>query len=257
MSGVFQTSARRLWRRVRGRSGELAARGWRAEAGTEPVPIQRLASPLRYDLVVRRDFLALCADHADHGGEADDRLTNLARSTSYWDWWTEVYCPRSAPELANDPVARGAGFVARVRASFELCRSFRERGFDASQPILLHGCERTLATDSGKQVEARLFAGDGCHRLALLWLAGQKALEPGQYRVRQQRAYAPLDNTFRLRETLREDPRAYLRFIASSYSDFEFGDARDLADWVRANAPERTAELDSVLRADAILSSGI
>lgn len=257
MSGVFQTSARALWRRVRGRSGELAARAWRAEPGVEPVPIHRLASPLRYDLVVRRDFLALCADHADHGGEGDDRLTNLARSTPYWRWWTDVYVPRSAPELAGDPAARGAAFSARVRATFELLVSFRERGFDPSQPILLHGCDRTLPTDTGKQVSARLFAGDGCHRLALLWLHGQKALEPGQYLVRHQRAYAPLDNTFRLREHLREDPRAYLRFIASSYSDFEFGDARDLCDWVRANAPERAAELDSVLRADAILQPGI
>jgi hypothetical protein len=48
-----------------------------------------------------------------------------------------------------------------------------------------------------------------------------------------------------------------LRFIASTYSDFEFGDARDLCDWVRANAPDRAAELDSVLRADAILSPGL
>jgi len=257
MPRVFQTSARALWRRVRGRSGELAARAWRAEPGTEPVPIHRLASPLRYDLVIRRDFLGLCADHADHGGLADDRLTNLARSTPYWHWWTEVYCPRSAPELANDPSARGAGFVARVHASFALVQSFREHGFDAAQPIVLHGCEKTLPTDSGKRVQAKLFAGDGCHRLALLWLSGQKALEPGQYLVRRQRAWAPLDNTFRLRELLREDPKAYLRFIASSYSDFEFGDARDLVDWVRANAPERAAELDSVLRADAILHTGL
>src|SRR5262249_3495621 len=156
MSGVFQTSARALWRRVRGRSGALAAKRWRAEPGTEPVPIDRLASPLRFDLCVRRDFLALCADHAEPGGEADDRLTNLARSTAAWQWWTEVYCPRSAPELVNDPAARGAGFVQRVKASFALYQSFREHGFDASQPIVLHGCERSLPTDTGKQVQARL-----------------------------------------------------------------------------------------------------
>ena len=257
MSGVFQTSARALWRRVRGRSGELAARAFRAEPGSEPVPILRLASPLRWDLVVRRDFLALCADHADHGGLADDRLTNLARSTPYWHWWTEVYCSRSAPELANDAAARGAGFVARVHASFALVQSFRERGFDPTQPIVLHGCEKTLPTDTGKHVQAKLFAGDGCHRLALLWLGGQKALEPGQYLVRPHRAYAPVDNTFRLRAILREDPKAYLRFIASSYSDYEFGEARDLVDWVRANAPERAGELESVLRADAILQTGL
>jgi len=254
MSGGFQTSARALWQRVRGRSSELAGRA-RGEPGSDPVSILQLASPLRWDIAVRRDFLALCVDHADHGGGADDRLTNLARATSYWRWWTDVCCARSA--LANDPTARGAGFVARVHASFALVENFREHGFDSKRPIVLHGCDRTLPTDSGKQVRARLFAGDGCHRLALLWLAGKEALEPHQYLVRRQRAYQPLDNTFRLREVLREDPRGYLRFVASSYSDYEFGDARDLVDWVRANAPERAGELESVLRADAILSTGL
>jgi hypothetical protein len=256
MSGVFQTSARSVWRRVRGSAGALAAsRGWRVRPGTERVPISGLASPLRYDLEVRRDFLGLCVDHASRGGECDESLTIQARSTAYWLWWTHVYCPRNAPELCEDPAARGRAFAERVRASFALCQSFAERGFDPQHPIVLREAERVLPTETGKTVTARLFAGDGCHRLALLWLAGQDALEAGQYVVRAQRALTPLDNTYLLRDALRDDPRAYLRFLASSYTDFEFGDVRDLLDWVRHNAPLRLPELTSVLRADALLSA--
>jgi len=254
MPSGLETSARVLWRRLRASAGELAAaRGWSVAPGTEPVPIRMLASPLRFDLEVRREFLRLCALHAERGGEPDESLSSIARSTPYWLWWTEVYCPRNAPELAADPLARGRAFSERVRASFELCRSFAKIGFDRRRPIVLRRAERLLPTDTGKAVTARYIAGDGCHRLALLWLAGQKELEPGQYVVRSKRELRPLDNTWPLREVFRDDPGVYLRFIASGYAEREFGDVRELAEFVRARAPERLDELRSVLRADAIL----
>lgn len=232
----------------------MTARGWRVQPGTEPVPIRTLASPLRYDLVVRRDLMGLCAQHAERGGECDAPLISRARSSPYWLWWTHVYCARHAPELRADRAALERGFAARVRASFELCRSFSRCGFDPARPILLRSAERVLPADSGKTVSARLFASDGCHRTALLWLRGQKVLEPGQYVIRTQREFAPLDNTFLLRDALRDDLPAYVRFVASAYAGHAFEDARELVDSVRKHSPERVEELLSVLRTDALVS---
>ena len=253
MSSLLPPSARSLWLRTRLRAGSLLSGGsWRLERGRERVPIARLASPLRYDLEVRREFLRLCLAQLERGGECDETLTGVARSTPYWLWFTEVYVPRSAPELAQDPAARGRAFVERVHASFELAKSFRQRGFDARSPIVLRAARVILPSDSGKLVRAPYYAGDGCHRIALLWLSGREALEPGQYVVRRQRELAPLDNTYRLREALRADPAAYLRFIASGYVDRPCASARELVERVRAATPERVDELVAVLAADAI-----
>jgi hypothetical protein len=239
VSSLLPPSVRALWLR------------WRLVPGREPVPIARLASPLRYDLVVRREFLRLCLAQLERGGECDESLTGVARSTPYWLWFTEVYVPRSAPELARDAAARGRAFTERVRASFELAKSFRERGFDARHPIVLRAGREILPTDTGKLVRAPYYAGDGCHRIALLWLSGREALEPGQYMVRRQRALAPLDNTFRLREGFAGDRAAYLRFIASGYAEGEFASEAALVAHVRAREPERADELVSVLAVDA------
>jgi hypothetical protein len=241
-----------FWARARSRVGALVTGHWRLEPGRVPVPIRMLASPLRYDLEVRRDFLALCVAHLERGGNFDEDLTGLARSTSYWLWWTEVYIPRSAPKLAADPVARGAAFAERVRASFELCRSVRENGFDSRQPIVLKAARHVLPTETGKHVDARVFAGDGCHRLALLWLGGQHELAPGQYVVKHYRSLAPLDNTFRLRAAFEGDARAYLRFIGSGYGVYEPTSRHELIARLRVAAPERLPEVESVLGVDGI-----
>lgn len=252
MSGELESPGGALWARARRRVSALVSGRWRLEPGRAPVPIRTLASPLRYDLEVRRDFLAHCVAHLQRGGECDEQLTGLARSTSYWLWFTEVYIPRSDPKLAADPVARGRAFAERVRASFALCRSVLENGFDARQPIVLKSARAVLPTDSGKRVQAPLFAGDGCHRIALLWLSGQAALEPAQFVVRHYRTLAPLDNTFRLREAFAGDARAYLRFIGSGYGIDDPLTASELIARLRARAPERVDEVETVLRIDGI-----
>lgn len=241
-----------FWQRARRRAGSLVSRAWRLERGAVPVPIRTLASPLRFDLEIRRDFLQICAEHLERGGECDDVLTGLARESSYWLWWTDVYCPRSAPQLLSDPIARGKAFAARVRASFELCRSLRERGFDSGQPIVLKAADRVLPTDTGKTVGGPFFAGDGCHRIGLLWLSGQSELAPGQYVVKRYRELSPLDNTFRLRAAFAGDPRAYLRFIGGGYGVYEPMSGAELIARLRVTAPEREAEVESVLRVDGI-----
>ena len=96
------------------------------------------------------------------------------------------------------------------------------------------------------------FAGDGCHRLALLLVVGVRALEPETYKVKICRKWSPLDYTHSLIRLLDLNPRDYLDFVASGYSDRSFQTRRELRDWVATNTPERLGELDSVIAADTV-----
>jgi hypothetical protein len=246
VSGIHQPSPRAFWARTRSRLGALVAR--RPEPGREPVAIAELASPLRLDVVLIRDFLRLCTQHFERGGACDESLTGVARSTSYWTWFCEVHVPRAAPELAGDPGARGRAFVARVAASFALARELRERG--VAPRVVLRSARQILPTETGKPVRARYHPDDDAHPLALRWQAGQDVLAPADYAVRRERALAPLDHTRALLAAFDDDPRGYLRFVASGFGQAEPANARELVARVRADAPERAAELEAVLRAD-------
>jgi len=67
-------------------------------------------------------------------------------------------------------------------------------GFDSAHPIALNAGELVHPTASGKRTAAELYAGDGCHHLALLMCAGRERLEPGEYVVRRFVEYTPRDN---------------------------------------------------------------
>jgi hypothetical protein len=66
-------------------------------------------------------------------------------------------------------------------------------------------------------VTHRLFAGDGCHRLALLLGAGQAELLPSQYRVRRYLALVPADTTGPLLSRTGATWPDYRSFIALGY----------------------------------------
>ena len=91
-----------------------------------------------------------------------------------------------------------------MRESFELCRALRERG--ELPRIVLHVAREVLPGAGGALVRAPYYAGEDAHAIALVWASGQDALEPGQFSVRRERAFAPLDATSRLREALRAEP---------------------------------------------------
>jgi hypothetical protein len=108
----------------------------------------------------------------------------IAAQCPYHTWFERVYCHRFDPGLLRNDDARWRAYCRRVQASARLYFSFEKHGFLPDHKITLRSGRRILASDSGKPVSARVFAGDGCHRLALLLKQGALVLKPGQYVVK-------------------------------------------------------------------------
>lgn len=96
-----------------------------------------------------------------------------------------------------------------------------------------------------------LYAGDGCHRLALLINAGHTSLPPAWYRVSRRARRSVIDNTYPLLSMLPLSQADYLRYISLGYSDRTFTDVDALLADVARYRPDRLHELRSVLAIDA------
>ncbi len=228
----------------------------RTEAGTEPVGIDDLISPLRYDVLVRERFLDRIASAS---GPADiDAAIASPEGHDYRSWFERIVVPRFHPRLAGDPAAVAGAFAERVRRSADLCESFAAAGYDPAQPLLLRSGRRIASTATGKRMERRLFVGDGCHRLALLRRNGATELEPDAYRVEIAPTLTPLDNTAELIPLLGLRPRSYFRFLALAYAPGADCDTEEqLRRHVVAERPDRLRELEGVLRIDLPLLDAV
>ena len=215
-----------------------------------PISIDRLICPLRYDLWIRTEFIHLLRN-AWALYEADlDAFCERPEARAYFIWFKEVECARFHPVLYPHEGLLRRRFLRRVHDTARLWRSMTTEGYDRSKPIrLVSG--RSIGTVNGKRVAARLFAGDGCHRLACLYDAGHTRLEPGHYEVELLRRFQPLDNTAILVPALQLDRAAYLRFISRFYCD---GTPASTVDEIRrqvaAHEPQLLPELESVLAYD-------
>ncbi len=239
--------------------GPLRRRSW--AAGAAPVDLDDLVSPLRYDIVVRARFLEFLGERLDRAGRDLDGLVDEALSHPYHCWYTTIALARYRPREAADERRRLAAFRRRVRASLELLASFGRRGFDPRFPVSLRTAVPGAATATGKVVPRPLYAGDGCHRLALLLASGHKRLEPGWYRVLRDPLPAPIDNTRALLGPLRVGRDEYHRFLSLAYAGAGAG-AQDrtgggrpagrdaLLRHVAAHRPDRLRELLQVLEID-------
>lgn len=231
--------ARRLLRRV----------SHTRETGTEPVLIDELVSPLRYDVLVRERFLDRISGLRDPA-ELQDAVASPA-GRDYFTWYSRIVVPRFLPEIVGDHDAIDVAFSDRVRRTVELSRSFASAGYDPTQLVLLHSGRRIAPTSTGKRLERRTFAGDGCHRLALLRLHGVTVLEPGSYRVEVAPTLSPIDNTAELIAPLGLTRRAYFEFLSLAYAPGTICPTeRELLERVRARSPERLEELGRVLGVD-------
>jgi 2-polyprenyl-3-methyl-5-hydroxy-6-metoxy-1,4-benzoquinol methylase len=219
--------------------------------GVQPVDILGLISPLRYDVLVRREFFELLAAEEKLAREDFERFVALAGAGPYREWFERVYCVRFHPELIQNKAERDRAFRERVRRSAALYRSFRDAGFQAQHRITLKSGREILPSDSGKRVAAGLFVGDGCHRLALLLMSGATRLEPGQYRVKVKPRYAPLDNTLLLLPALGLTEKSYAAFVSHAFDERGHDSLAGLEKAVAARAPHRAAELREILSRDA------
>jgi hypothetical protein len=219
--------------------------------GDEPVDLAELVSPLRYDVLVRARFLELLGERLDRVDTDLDGVVREAAAHPYHTWFNTIALPRYRPRTAASERRRQQAFRERVLRSAALLVSFRRHGFDPRYPVSLRTAAPGAATSSGKVVPRRLYAGDGCHRLALLLAAGQGVLEPAWYRVRAEPLAAPLDNTHTLLGVLRVEPTDYYRFLSMGYGLAELAtDRESLLRHVAAHRPERLAELELVLEID-------
>jgi hypothetical protein len=230
-----------------------AGNPFRERSGREPLDIQRLVSPLRYDVLVRGQYFDFCEARRAQIDRDLDAHVAASRAHPYYVWFRAVACAIRMPELLADEAALERAFAARVRRSVALLESFRAHGYDAAEPLVLASGRRIEPTDTGKQLAGPIFTGDGCHRLALLLRAGVRRLEPSWYRVRTFRRYAPRDSTARLVAALPLDRESYFAFLSLGYASTRHTTREALLAEVRARAPERAAELEQVIARDAPL----
>ena len=106
------------------------------EVGQE-VDILRLVCPLRYDILVKRDFCLYCEAAGDRYVGDFDGFLAAPQGRAYYHFIREVRIPRYMPSAYNDEEEVLRQFRRAVERSVALFRSLATRGFDVSMPIRL------------------------------------------------------------------------------------------------------------------------
>jgi hypothetical protein len=241
----------RLWSPLKARFGSPRSRVVELP-GEEPIDIAPIISPLRLDILLRRDWFDFRASQRERFDADFAALLEASLRHPYGTWFRVVVAGSVHPEYLASETRFLREFASRLRRSVALQDSFEANRLVASKPIVLKSGEQVHPTASGKRIASELYAGNGCHRLALLLRAGRKRLEPGEYVVRRALEYTPRDNTGRLLEALGMHADDYYRFVSMAYGEGEGeGVSREsLLERVRSKEPERLAELESILLAD-------
>jgi hypothetical protein len=211
--------------------------------GREVVDIKALISPLRYDVVVRAQFLTALRTSSEPPGV----LPEFALEHPYFLWFKYVESARFFPDLLQKPDLLRERYQSRVTRAQATLRSFDAGGYDRRFPVTVSSTPRGATSDSGVQTSKTLHIRDGCHRLALLLIDDQQ-LEPTMYRVGGPRDPVP-DNTALLLPHLRLDELDYTRFLSCGFATRECTDLTELRSLVATQSPERLAELDAVVQA--------
>jgi hypothetical protein len=250
----------RYWRDLLGRLQARVARSRpRLVAGRDlgdVVDIGRLVCPLRYDLCVRIDFIRLLSEAWSLYETNLAEFLDRPESKAYYVWFKDVACARFRPQLSRDTRRLAPVFVERVHETARLWRSIQTDGYNPATPIRLRA-GHPVCPVNGKVINTAYFAGDGCHRMACLFVAGQTQLLPEQYEVLIQPNFLPLDNTTLLIRHLPLDRAGYLRFISGFYCDGrELDTPEAILSQVAASRPDLLAELETVFAFDLPSFSG-
>ena len=242
---MYRSQVTQLRQWVRGVPGLRAYR-----PATEPLDLDSLISPLRYDIMVRADFFDYLSERLEDYEADFDRFAADATATTYYAWFAKVALARYRPRQARDPARVMVEFRERLHRSVRLLTSFTAGGFDLRHPISVRTAVPGALTGTGKLVPRKYYAGDGCHRLALLVRVGETSLAPSHYRVRRDPETMVVDNTQLLIRELGLTPEQYFRFLSRGYADRPYTDARALLNHVEERAPDRLGELRAVIAAD-------
>ena len=250
MSEGARAGALRLWARAVPWLSRGARDRFLVLRPSPPVSIDTLVSPLRYDILVRLDFFRMLERDWQLFQRGFEGFKTNARKHPYGIWFRDVVAGSVHPEYGESEERFDREFARRLRRSADLLTSFRSRGLDRRHPVRLRSGDEILPTASGKRVDATLFAGNGCHRLALLLLAGRDTLEAGEYVVHRVPRFQPRDNTGILLRNLELTPEAYYRFLSRGFAARPFSTREDLRAHVSERSPVRAALLDRILALD-------
>ena len=147
-------------------------------------------------------------------------------------------------------------FADRIRKSAKLYLVLEKNGFNPRRPITLLTGERILPTETGKRTSAVLYAGDGCHRVALLSLAGYTHLEPRHYIIKKFPRFRPLDNTAILIKSLQMDATEYYTFLSMAYVETPVCKRSDLKAQLAKTKTQKLAEFENITSVDEPILSG-
>jgi hypothetical protein len=222
----------------------------------EGIDVWPLVSPLRYDVLLRRDFLSLLTHEATDLADLDACVAAAWRS-SYHTWYFESEVVRTGL-LGRDQADLEARFSDRVRRTVALFERLEAAGGRLDEPIVLKTADtilppttERLGPPTGKPVMGRYFLADGCHRLAYLMLKGRTWLRPDEFRVRSTATFSPFDSTSLLMPALRLSPGEYFAFLSMGYSAPEpFADEGSLLAYLGDQRPGLADEVASVIRVD-------
>ncbi len=224
----------------------------------EGVNIASLICPLRYDVIVRRDFYSFFVAHRDLYRSDFNAFIELAGQSPYYTWYVRSELVRTSPYFLDDPDSLRDRFAKQVRLAVQLYELMEENGFDRQYPIVLRTAEHLLPPTgdrrlpaTGKVISDRYFMADGCHRLAYLMLTGCKVLPAEYLRVQCFREFSPFDSTSLLAQSLPISPADYFTFLSSRYcypSIFEDHDS--FLEYMKKHNPELITELLTVIRVD-------
>lgn len=189
--------------------------------GTDRIPVNQIVSPLRYDIVARYKFFKFYGNNIDLFQTDFDQFFQLVLSSEYFIWYKHIAYTLEKSLFGGHPDLY-TSFKERVLKSVALFDSYQNYGFDKSNPIVLHSGKNIKTTTSGIKLPTKYYAGDGCHRIALLWFSGSKYLEPDQYVVREFKSFKPLDNTSLLLPHLAMTESEYLSYICSRFTTTKF-----------------------------------
>ena len=222
------------------------------------IDIASLICPLRYDVIVRRDFLTFYTAHRDLYRSDFNAFVDLVKQGSYYTWFVKSESIRTKPHLLDDPDGLWIRFVDKIRKAAELYESMVNGGFDEQFPIILKTAEHLLpptgdrrAPPTGKFLSDRYFLADGCHRLATLMTMGYNVLPYEYFRIMCFREFNPFDSTSLLARSLPITPSAYFTFLSSRYCHpFVFEDRDSFLEYLKVHKPKDVDELLSVIRVD-------
>lgn len=216
------------------------------QSAVSEIALGPLISPLRYDVLVRAQFFGFLDTNLDLVDDDADEFERRCLEQPYFDWFRTVAFPRFHRHRPLADLRRA--YADRVERTTRLYRRYLTDGFDARYPISVRSRDVVVPTATGKSIRTQYFLADGCHRVALMYVAGWATIPAHCYRIRLDHDWSPQDNTHELFKVLRIDPADYYRFLSLGYSDEIVDDRRTLLD--RVSGTDRLRELLEVLEVD-------